>query len=74
LIVCVVFAPAHLNALERMEFLVLDIIYVLAILAVAAAVLLVADDFVTKPFATGRTPRHRRERSPDDRGGSIELV
>ena len=42
LIVSVAFAAAHLHALERMEFPVLDIIYVAAILAVAAVVLLVA--------------------------------
>ena len=36
------FAAAHVHALERTEFPVLDIIYVVAILAVAAVVLLVA--------------------------------
>jgi hypothetical protein len=57
LIVCVVFASAHLNALERMEFLVLDIIYVIAILAVAAAVLLVAD--ASQGTATTSAARER---------------
>ena len=42
LIISVAFAAAHLHALERMEFPVLDIIYVIAILALAAVVLLVA--------------------------------
>lgn len=42
LIPCVAFAAACVHALERMEFPVLDIVYVAAILAVAAVVLLVA--------------------------------
>jgi hypothetical protein len=42
LIVSVAFAAACLCALERMEFPVLDIVYVVAIIAVAAVVLLVA--------------------------------
>ena len=42
LIDSVAFAAAHSHALDRMEFPVLDIVYVAAILAVAAVVLLIA--------------------------------
>ena len=42
MIVCAAFAAAHAHALERTEFLVLDIVYVAAVFVVAAVVLLVA--------------------------------